>query len=83
MKSDAIFDFRSDCLTQGPDVLVNHLTNMLRMFLSHGMVAYFILVCTLLPLVEDNLADITTSDNYRAIESGSLILICVHVLPLM
>ena len=70
-KSDAIFDFQSDCLTQGRDILVNHLTNMPRMFVSHGMVPYFILVCTLLPLVKDNLADITTSDNYRAIAIGS------------
>ena len=73
-KSDAIFDFQSDCLTQGPDVLASHLANMLRMFVSHGMVPYFILVCTLLPLVKDNLADITTSENYRAIATGSLIL---------
>ena len=73
-KSDAIFDFQSDCLTQGPDVLANHLTNMLRMFVSHGMVPYFILVWTLLPLFKDNLADISTSDNYRAITTGSLIL---------
>ena len=69
-KSDAIFEFQLDCLTQGPDVLASHLANMLRMFVSHGMVPYFILVCTLLPLVKDNLADITTSENYRAIATG-------------
>ena len=56
-KNDAIFDFQSDCLTCGSEDLVIHLTNLLRSFVSHGSVPYFILVCTLLPLVKDNLAD--------------------------
>ena len=33
-----------------------------------------LVVCTLLPLVKDNLADITLSDNYRAIAASSQIL---------
>ena len=70
-KSDAIFNFQSDCLINGPPVLVTHLTNLLRLFISHGVVPYFILVCTLLPLVKDNLGDSTSSDNYRAIAAGS------------
>ena len=49
----------------------------------HGQVPYFILVCTLLPLVKDNLADITSSDNYRAIASGSLILKLLDIVVLM
>ena len=49
-------------------------TLMLKMFVRHGMVTYFILVCTLLPLVKNNLADITTSENCRAMASDSLIL---------
>ena len=40
----------------------------------HGTVPHFILLCTLLPLVKDNLADTTSADKYRAIESGSLLL---------
>jgi hypothetical protein len=43
-KNDAIFDFESDCLTCGSEDLVIHLTNMLRSFVSHGSVPYFILV---------------------------------------
>jgi hypothetical protein len=49
-------------------------TLMLRMFVRHGMVTYFILNCTLLPLVKYNLTTITTSENYRAMASDSLIL---------
>ena len=54
-KNDAIFDFQSDCITCESEELVIHLTNMLRSFVSHGTVPYFILVCSLLPLVKDNL----------------------------
>ena len=82
-KNDAIFNFQSDCLINGPDALVTHLTNMIRAFVVHGNVPYFILVCTLLPLVKDNLADITSSDNYRAIVSGSLILKLLDIIIIM
>ena len=73
-KRDAQFNFQSDCLTQGPELLVVHLTNLLKSFVVHGVVPHFVLICTLLPLVKDNLADITSSENYRAIASGSLLL---------
>ena len=82
-KSDAIFDFQSDCLTAGPDVLAVHLTNLLRAYVSHGSIPYYILICTLLPLVKDNLADITSSENYRAIDSGSLVLKLLDIVVLM
>ena len=36
-KSDAIFDFQSDCLISGPPVLVTHLTNIIRLFISQLM----------------------------------------------
>ena len=73
-KGDALFEKQSDCLINGPPQLVAHLTNILKAFVTHGSIPYFILVCTLLPLVKDNLGDITSSDNYRAIASGSLLL---------
>ena len=47
---------------------------MIRMFLSHGHVPDVILICTLLPLVKDNLGDLTQSDNYRAIAAGCQVL---------
>ena len=82
-KSDSIFDFQSDCLISGPEVLAVHITNLLKVFVSHGSVPYFILICTLLPLVKDNLADITSSDNYRAIASGSLVLKLLDIVILI
>ena len=52
-KRDAIFDTVSDCYINGPPELVTHITNLVKMFLVHGSVPYFILLCTLLPLVKD------------------------------
>ena len=82
-KNDALYDVQSDCLTNGPDALISHLTNLLKTFIVHGSVPYFVLICTLLPLVKDNLADITSSDNYRAIASGSLLLKMLDILILL
>ena len=82
-KSDSIFDFQSDCLISRPEVFAAHLTNLLKVFVSHGSVPYFILICTLLPLVKDNLADITSSDNYGAIASGSIVLRLLDVVILI
>ena len=73
-KRDALFDIQSDLLIHGPPALLTHLTNLLKTFVLHGTVPHFILLCTLLPLVKDNLADTTSADNYRAIASGSLLL---------
>ena len=82
-KNDALFDIQSDCLINGPPELVHHLTHLLKLFISHGSVPYIILLCTLLPLVKDNLGDITTSDNYRAIASGSLLLKLLDIVILL
>ena len=61
----------TDCLINGPPELLQHLVHMVKTFIMHGEVPYFILVCTLLPLVKDNLGEITQSDNYRAIAASS------------
>ena len=82
-KSDVNFNFQSDCLINGPPELVTHLTNLLRLFISHGVVPYFILVCSLLPLLKDTLGDITTSDNYRAIAAGSQLLKLLDIVILI
>ena len=82
-KNDATYDFQSDCLISGPPELVSHLTNLIRAFISHGEVPLSILVCTLLPLVKDNLGDLTQSDNYRAIAAGSQILKLLDIVILI
>ena len=43
--------------------------------ICHIMTKYaFLLLCTIIPIVNDNLGDIASSDNYRAIAIGSLLL---------
>ena len=73
-KSDVQFEFNSDCLLNAPVVLLDHVANIFRMFLVHGKVAVILLLCSLVPIVKDNLGDMTSSDNYRAIAKSSLIL---------
>ena len=53
------------------------------MYLAHGSVPFIILLCTLLPLVKDNLGDSTSSDNYRAIAGGCLLLKLIDLVVLM
>ena len=73
-KSDCQFDFKSDCLLNASNILIEHVTILFRWFLRSGTVPAFLLLCTLVPIVKDNLGDITASDNYRAIAIGSLLL---------
>ena len=73
-KSDGIYDVVSDMYKNGPDELYSHLATMLRGFFSHGHIPKSLLLCTLRPLVKNNLDDITQSSNYRAIAGGCLIL---------
>ena len=73
-KKDALFETVSDCYINGPPELLQHLTVLIRIFLVHGSIPSSILVCTLLPLVKDNFGDTTSSNNYRAIAGGCLIL---------
>ena len=82
-KNDSVHNFQSDCLLNGPPNLIAHLTNIVKLFISHGQVPTEILVCTLLPLVKDNLGDLTSSDNYRAIATGSQLLKLLDIVILI
>ena len=73
-KSDVLYDYSSDCFTNGPPDLIPHLVNMFRSFTVHGCVPFFLLVCTLVPIVKDNLGDLAASSNYRAIAISALVL---------
>ena len=73
-KEDVSFNFSSDCLINGPELLHKHLANLFRLFLLHGQVASILLLCSLIPIVKNKLGDLTSSENYRAIAKSSLIL---------
>ena len=73
-KSDPTFSFNSDCLLNSCDDLIKHVTILFKWFLRTGTIPAFLLLCTIVPIVKDNLGDIASSDNYRAIAIGSLLL---------
>ena len=73
-KSDPLFSFNSDCLLNSGKELLAHVTELFKWFLRTGKIPSFLLLCTIVPIVKDNLGDITSSDNYRAIAIGSLLL---------
>ena len=42
-KADALYEFQSDCLINGPPELIQHLTYLIKSFVIHGSVPYFFL----------------------------------------
>ena len=73
-KYDSLFNIVSDQFVNAPPELFAHLAQLIRLFITHGFVPESLLICTLFPLVKDNLGDMTKSENYRAIAGGSLLL---------
>ena len=69
-KRDSVFNVTSDMYKNSPDAFYYHLTNILKGSLVHGRLPDIVLLCSLMPLVKDNLGDITKSSNYRAIAGG-------------
>ena len=82
-KNDAYFNMSSDFYLNGPDELVTHITHLMKLYFCHGWVPQIVLMCTLLPLVKDNLGDITSSNNYRAIAGGCLLLKLIDLVILV
>ena len=73
-KTDPIFSFSSDCIKNGPDLLFEKLSLVLKSFLIHGHVTVFLLLATLVPIIKDKLGSISSSKNYRSIAISSLVL---------
>ena len=73
-KSDVEYDWGSDALLYGADVLAEPLAKMFRIFITHGHISKFLLLCSLVPIVKDPLGDKTSSANYRAIAISSLMM---------
>ena len=63
-KSDPYFDFSSDFLKNGPELLMKHLELMVKTFLIHGHVSAILLFATLVPIIKDKLGDLCSSKNY-------------------
>ena len=55
-------------------MLAASISFLFKTFLVHGFIPTFLLICSLVPLIKDNLGNISSSDNYRAIAISSLLL---------
>ena len=73
-KSDPLFQVTLDFLSAAPDVLYELLALIFRNYVVHGHVSEFLLLSTLIPIIKNKLADITSSDNYRSIAISSLVM---------
>ena len=73
-KSDPIYSFSSDCFINGCDSLYEHLALILRSCTIHSHVSLVLLISTLIPLIKDKLAGLSTSKNYRSVAISSILL---------
>ena len=75
-KNDSFYDWRSDAMKHGVDILAQPLSDILRSMIIHGYIPVMFLVCSLNPIIKDNKAsklDLDSS-NYRLIAITSLLL---------
>ena len=73
-KNDVSFDFRSDALKFGVNLLAPHICNLFKSFLVHGHISNSLLKCSLIPIPKDPGADLCSSANYRAIAMSALLM---------
>ena len=73
-KSDPIMDMSSDCLINGPKILFEKFSLVLKAYLIHGHVSDFLLLSSLHPIIKDKLGDYSASSNYRSIAISSLVM---------
>ena len=73
-KTDPVIKSTSDCLSNAPSVLFEHLALVFRSWLFHGHITEMMSLSTLVPIIKDKLGNMCSSDNYRSIAISSLIL---------
>ena len=73
-KSDVEFNWGSDALLHGGQILAFHFKNLFRACLIHGHIPEMFSYCSLLPLVKNTKKSKNTSENYRLIAISSLFL---------
>ena len=73
-KSDLVWNFSSDFIKNGPNLLFEDLSIVIQAYFIHGHISEFLLLATLVSIVKDKLKNICDSKNYRSIAISSLIL---------
>ena len=73
-KSDPVSEIVSDYLMNAPDILYEHLCDVMESYITHGHLTQILAICTLLPIIKDKLGNASDSSNYRSIAISSVIL---------
>ena len=73
-KNDSSFNWKSDALKVGVDILAEPICDLLSSLIIHGHIPKVFLLCSLVPIVKDNNESKLSSSNYRLIAISSLIL---------
>lgn len=73
-KYDPYHNFNSDCLLNAPNSLFIHLAKVFKMYLIHNYIPQSILFTIICPIVKNENGNINSSENYRSVAIGSLIL---------
>ena len=74
-KSDPVSEFFSDYLINAPDILYQHLSDVMKTYITHGhLLTQTLAIYTLLPMIKDKLGKASDSNNYRSIAISSIIL---------
>ena len=73
-KNDSHYEWRSDALKHGVDILATPLADLIKAIIIHGYIPPIFLLCSLIPIVKDNTASKLSSSNYRLIAITSLLL---------
>ena len=82
-KSDPISEIFSDYLINAPDILFQHLSDVMKTYIAHGHLTQTLAIYTLLPMIKDKLGKASDSNNYRSIAISSVILKLDWVLILL
>ena len=73
-KTDPLLCVTSDFFMNAPIILYDLLSTIMKSYFVHGHVSDFLLISTLVPIVNDKLSDISSSNNYRSIAISSLVM---------
>ena len=82
-KADVSEGFSSDAILNGPDILFENLSTIVRSWCVHGTVTPSLLACAFLPLLKSSLKNPADLGSYRAIDGSSIILKLFDMVVLM
>ena len=73
-KTDAIFNYYTECFKYGGECLIKPLVMLFKSCLIHRYVPDFLMLATLVPILKDKIGNINDSKNYRSIAISNILL---------